>query len=356
MLAKIAGLTPEDADTELLQISPDERRRAARTATLFTEEELTRFMQVMLRTFDDLGFRQEQRFHLELGMLKLVHLQRLLPMEQFLSQLPRSTSPQFPRIIPPSRPVTPSAAPSPRAQTPAASLPPTQVRPAVSEARKVPSAEPSSAPPLAVADTQPSEPSNVSPLAAPGAPTPPNPSTGLNTHLPASQTASSISSPFHGAPEPAILPDIDPESTNPDSSIEATPPTPQVAQAADLQAAAVEALFAAKTHNSAAEQLEETTWTLADGELRIQTSLSKQMMATIFRPDVEAILKGALRSKGFTGAKVSFLAGTPEQKSKTPRAPRTGSAQAKALEHPTVQAAQRLFNAEVTNVFDLRRD
>ncbi len=110
VVAKIAGLTPESADTELLQISPDERRRAARTAHLFTEEELTRFMQVMLRTFDDLGFRQEQRFHLELGMLKLVHLQRLLPMEQFLSQLPRPTG-QPPRIPPPARPASPGPPP-----------------------------------------------------------------------------------------------------------------------------------------------------------------------------------------------------------------------------------------------------
>ena len=57
---------------------------------LFTEEELTRFLQVMLRTFDDLGFRQEQRLHLELGLIKLVHLQRLLPVEEFLSQLPEA--------------------------------------------------------------------------------------------------------------------------------------------------------------------------------------------------------------------------------------------------------------------------
>ena len=201
-------------------------------------------------------------------------------------------------------------------------------------------------------------PSSVPALSRTDAPTPPDPATGLNFHLPQSDTSpqQQPQHPVVAQPQPATLPDIDPESTNPDSSIEVPPPTPQAAGAADLQAAAVEALFAAKTHNSAAEQLEETTWTLADGELRIQTSLSKQMMATIFRPDVEAILKGALRSKGFTGAKVSFLAGTPEQKSKTPRAPRTGSVQAKALEHPTVQAAQRLFNAEVTNVFDLRRD
>ena len=73
---------------ELLQISADEQRRAGRSAALFSEEELTRFLQVMLRTFDELGYRQEQRFHFELGLLKLVHLRRLLPIEEVLSQFP----------------------------------------------------------------------------------------------------------------------------------------------------------------------------------------------------------------------------------------------------------------------------
>ena len=39
----------------------------------------------MLRTHSDLGYKQEQRFHLELGLLKMVHAQRLLPLEQLLS-------------------------------------------------------------------------------------------------------------------------------------------------------------------------------------------------------------------------------------------------------------------------------
>ena len=80
LMAKLGG-----EQTELLQISADERARAARTALLFTEEELTRNLQIVLRTFDDLNYRQEQRFHLELGLLKLVHAQRLLPIEELLS-------------------------------------------------------------------------------------------------------------------------------------------------------------------------------------------------------------------------------------------------------------------------------
>ncbi len=80
LMAKLGG-----EQTELLQISADERARAARTALLFTEEELTRNLQIVLRTFDDLNYRQEQRLHLELGLLKLIHAQRLLPIEELLS-------------------------------------------------------------------------------------------------------------------------------------------------------------------------------------------------------------------------------------------------------------------------------
>src|SRR5690349_415903 len=81
VVAKVAG-----SDTSLLQISADERAKVGRVAELFSEEDLSRFLQIMLRTHSELGYRQEQRFHLELGLLKLVHAQRLLPMEQLLSE------------------------------------------------------------------------------------------------------------------------------------------------------------------------------------------------------------------------------------------------------------------------------
>ncbi|HEY3768878.1 MAG TPA: DNA polymerase III subunit gamma/tau [Candidatus Angelobacter sp.] len=82
IVAKVAG-----ESSALLQISSDERSRVARVASGFSEEELARFLQIMLRTFDELGYRQEQRFHLELGVLKMVHAQRILPLEQILSQV-----------------------------------------------------------------------------------------------------------------------------------------------------------------------------------------------------------------------------------------------------------------------------
>jgi len=90
VVAKVAG-----SDSSLLQISSDERNRVARVANLFSEEDLARHLQIMLRTHAELGYRQEQRFHLELGLLKLAHAQRLLPLEQLLSgvETPKSSTP-----------------------------------------------------------------------------------------------------------------------------------------------------------------------------------------------------------------------------------------------------------------------
>src|SRR5947209_935834 len=79
-VAKVAGM-----DSSLLQISSEERERVARVAELFGEEDLTRHLQIMLRTHSELGYKHEQRFHLELGLLKMAHAQRLLPIEQLLS-------------------------------------------------------------------------------------------------------------------------------------------------------------------------------------------------------------------------------------------------------------------------------
>jgi DNA polymerase III subunit gamma/tau len=116
-VAKIAG-----KESPLLQISSEERERVARVAELFGEEDLTRHLQIMLRTHGELGYRQEQRFHLELGLLKMAHAQKLLPIEQLLSEASSPAGANAPR--PAARPAivgnTRSAEASPSGQNPAA--------------------------------------------------------------------------------------------------------------------------------------------------------------------------------------------------------------------------------------------
>ena len=114
VVAKVAG-----PDSPVLQISSDERARSGRVAEQFSEEDLARFLQIMLRTYDEIGYRQEQRFHLELGVLKLVHAQRILPLEQMLSQTageastPRPAAQAMPAAAGRSIPAPPGAQPSP---------------------------------------------------------------------------------------------------------------------------------------------------------------------------------------------------------------------------------------------------
>jgi DNA polymerase-3 subunit gamma/tau len=111
VVAKVAG-----QDSPLLQISSDERARVGRVAVLFGEEDLARFLNILLRTHSELGYKQEQRFHLELGLLKMVHAQRLLPVEELLSGAAAPAAPRAPeRTASPAR--TPVAAP-PRAKGP----------------------------------------------------------------------------------------------------------------------------------------------------------------------------------------------------------------------------------------------
>jgi DNA polymerase-3 subunit gamma/tau len=91
-VAKIAG-----KDSSLLQVSSEERERVARVAQWFGEEDLTRHLQIMLRTHGELGYKQEQRFHLELGLLKMAHAQKLLPIEQLLSDVAAAPAVGAPR-------------------------------------------------------------------------------------------------------------------------------------------------------------------------------------------------------------------------------------------------------------------
>ena len=56
-------------------------------AAKFSEEDLTRFFNILLETDDDLRRKPDPRLHLELGLLRLVNAQRLAPLEEILGEL-----------------------------------------------------------------------------------------------------------------------------------------------------------------------------------------------------------------------------------------------------------------------------
>jgi DNA polymerase-3 subunit gamma/tau len=345
VIAKIAGLTPDgDNHTELLQISAEEQRRAARTAALYTEEELTRFLQTMLRTFDELGYRQEQRFHFELGLLKLVHLRRLLPIEELLSSLGPAT--QRPGAAP-ARP-TPGPVSVPRPAT-SASHPPASAKPAFSPFEQDTSRRKYDNVPTGL---QSAASSGANALASSPAP--------VSAPQPVLQPTPVAPLPPISAPTPAPIPVAAPIPVPPPIPVEAPLPTPEpipVGSGEDtspLQKSLIEALQQAG-QGSAADAIEDSTITLVNGEARIQTQLSKTLLPVTINPEAEKLVKAALRMHGIL--KHTLLPGAATSSAaKKPRAAKSGSAQAKAEQHPLVQQARKLFDAELQQVIDLSED
>ncbi len=87
MVAKSCG-----SESPLLQVPQEERRTLAKLSQLFSEEDLARFFQILLRTEAEMRYSLEPRFHLELGLLKLVHARKLEPLERLLSALKSSAA------------------------------------------------------------------------------------------------------------------------------------------------------------------------------------------------------------------------------------------------------------------------
>jgi DNA polymerase-3 subunit gamma/tau len=307
LMAKLGG-----AETDLLQISADERARAARTAQLFTEEELTRNLQIVLRTFDDLNYRQEQRFHLELGLLKLIHAQRLLPIEELLSgvgatRLASQTS---------------SSASSPRS----IASPPHQAA----------SSAPAAAPPL-------------SPFGS---------VSGTISSGPKMESGSKSASPAASFPAATATATIY-NTTLTDGALAVAP---QAAAAADSPPSieqirqAVGSALVEGGHVSAAQLLGAGKWSIDGASLRIEVAgMGKKMLALTVNTAAEKIICQELER---LGAPTRFLIVPGEGTAPSVAsmaAPPVGSIGETALANPLVQKAREIFKAEVRSVVDLRQ-
>jgi DNA polymerase III subunit gamma/tau len=323
LMAKLDG-----EQTELLQISGDERARAGRTAMLFTEEDLTRNLQIVLRTFDDLNFRQEQRFHLELGLLKLIHAQRLLPLEELLSGVASGSAVRGVASAPPVRPPAstpraPAAAPAPAASS-APSLSPfgsgSGSRSAPSTSKLTTGREPIAETAVEVAASVVRE---VTPFPAPVAATP---------------TAGFAEPMTEGALAKAPL--IEPDQGTADT---------------DTLRQAVCAALSAGGHVSASQLLGSGAWAQDGGNLRIEVAgMGKKMLALTVNAAAEKIIRQELQR---IGAPTRFLVVPGESggpMAAAPQAMPVGSVHEAALNHPIVQRAREIFNAEVRSVLDLR--
>ncbi|HEY6342536.1 MAG TPA: DNA polymerase III subunit gamma/tau [Bryobacteraceae bacterium] len=311
-VAKIAG-----NDSALLQISSDERARAGRIAELFSEEDLTRHLQIMLRTHGELGYRQEQRFHLELGLLKMAHAQRLLPIEQLLSNAASMTSGT-------ARPTT-----MPRLAAPTEVR--TEIRGEVRRPESPALARSSSVSPFAADSTRKGSPKAES-------------SAAMNT-----TTGSSANLVIMGSAAPAV------EELSP-------PNNPQLATRAEVKTE-VNAeslrdvvLKALGNQQMLVSILENAVWTLAGNSLLARVAASSTMIEMSFTADARRIASAAASGLAGRPLRMQVEPGGTTQQTTAPRRTLStkGSARSRAEQDPIVQRMQEKFGAEIRTVIDYR--
>jgi len=80
LVTKIAG-----GNARLVAASREERARLAEIAAAFSEQDLTRYLQLTLDLFRDMQFSLQPRLHFELGLIRLVEAGRLISIEEALA-------------------------------------------------------------------------------------------------------------------------------------------------------------------------------------------------------------------------------------------------------------------------------
>jgi DNA polymerase III subunit gamma/tau len=306
VVAKIAG-----ADSSLLQISGDERKRVARVAELFSEEDLARHLQIMLRTHSELGYRQEQRFHLELGLLKMAHAQRLLPIEQLLSEasvgnVQRPTG--KPSIVP--------------------------------EARK---SEASSS----------ARPNYVSPFAADSARkggSKPELSTENSAPAPSKVAARTINPPVvMGAAAPAAMSEPVEEISAQADPISET----QGAEQLNLSSTVLDALGGAG-HRVLVSLLDDGEWQVQGDELQIKVTASAAVVDMSLSAEAKRLLTATATQVLRRPVKLKIIPGSKVQAAPTNRGPSNGGGRSRVEQDPVVRRMREKFGAEIRTVIDYK--
>ena len=321
-VAQIAG-----NDSSLLQISNEERERVARVAALFSEEDLTRHLQIMLRTHGELGYKQEQRFHLELGLLKMAHAQRLIPIEQLLSDVAASSNVSGGSVRSSARPsIVASASSSP------------------SESRK---AEPEA----------PARPTFISPFAADSA----RKSGPRQDHSSEPVFGSSHAVAASSGPAPVVMGATalaEPVETPSDSQLSSVQPSNTSIE--KLQGAVLQALMEGN-HCILVSMLETGEWSVEGNELIIKVSESQTVVDMSLSAEARrlaiasasGVLGRAVKLKIVPGANVAAPPENRNSRTKSNGA-NVATGRSRAENDAVVRRLQEKFGAQIRTVIDYK--
>jgi DNA polymerase-3 subunit gamma/tau len=145
-------------DSTLIQVPTEQRKNITALSARFSEEDLSRFFNILLRAESEMRYALVPRFHLELALMKMVHARRLASIESLLSGLGSAALPGKTATAPVPVPAPRTAFAAPARPAPE---PPRPVRPTSFER-----------PPV---EQRPPAPAFSKPAAPPPAPAPPTP-------------------------------------------------------------------------------------------------------------------------------------------------------------------------------------
>jgi len=299
MVARSCGV-----ESALLQVPDEDRSVIQRLAGLFSEEDLTRFFQIILRAQGEMRYSLQPRFHLELALMKLVHAPKLATIESLLSAVresgmaPRGGAggPGAP-VRNPSTPVTrpPEIKQAQSAPGSAAARAPVQV------SRPIPPPATASREPVQIVEP------------------PPRPAASTNPHPTAPQSS-----------EPLMA-----------------------AAAEDARLAAIKAALFEQSKEALMHLEEVTGWRCEDGQVHFMYAKKDAWRADVVRtPRVQEKLRAACEK--VLGQPVKIYV-TLNSEDRQPGSARPG-AQERAKRNPAVEAFQKRFDCVVMDVKDLSRE
>ena len=312
LVARIAGA--DGAGARLIAASPAQREKLASIAGGFSEEDLTRYLQLSLDLFHDLQASLQPRFHLEIGLLRLVQAGKLLPIEQALAGLGEAPA----RAANPVRPSAPPPVPPPAAA-------PRAPRPTPFEQDRARKAALPAGPPRPGETSQAPEPSSTASAQSAPPAGPPRPGESSQAPEPSS-TASAQSAPIAES---------------------AAGPAPVTNWRAALHAALMEIGLP-----FTADAVENSRVVESGGELQFTTAKANKLALR------EEDLRAALRHMGAAGARplrIKVIVGETGETAAPLAAPSgEDEVSARALSNPEVRRFREVFGGEVRKIRNLK--
>jgi DNA polymerase-3 subunit gamma/tau len=331
LVARVCG-----ADSDLIAASADRRSGLKDASKWFSEEELTRFFQILLHTDDDLRHKPDARLHLEMGLLRMVNAARLAPLEEILAELDGGSSSSSGSSGGPAGPPAKSASdPQPRA-TSAAPQPQQPVR--------------KDAPSAYAATTSWGAPSSTAvkmqPVASPVIHEAPAPRVAVRTR------DEEINMRVEHAPVRLPEPEREAKEEDPATSSQAT--AMAVAGNGELSESQVDAIKSAilAKEQFLGELIEHAVrWELIGGELRLFFPVESRALAEMLqsRDAMERLRKITSRILGQTVRVCVKLEAVPGAGATT-RASGTRELRAKFEQDPIVRAMMERFGGQISEV------